>query len=105
MNESTTRPDCPVGPDESPTLVTWCDGCGAAGIRSDADLLDELCRYCGGDVKRRRFPSRMRPSGLSRAADGNNTQRHRTNPAARKGRVHDANALRAGLDAGVRRGG
>ena len=72
MNESTTRPDCPVGPDESPTLVTWCDGCGAAG--------------------------------LSRAADGN-TQRHRTNPAARKGRVHDANALRAGLDAGVRRGG
>ena len=33
MNESTTRPDCPVGPDESPTLVTWCDGCGAADIR------------------------------------------------------------------------
>ena len=58
MNESTTRPDCPVGPDERPTLVTWCDGCGAAGIRSAADLLDELCRYCGGDVKRRRFPSR-----------------------------------------------
>ena len=55
MNESTTRPDCPVGPDERPTLVTWCD---AAGIRSAADLLDELCRYCGGDVKRRRFPSR-----------------------------------------------
>ena len=58
MNESTTRPDCPVGPDESPTLVTWCDGCGAADIRSDADLLDELCHYCGGDVKRRQFPSR-----------------------------------------------
>ena len=58
MNESTPRPDCPAGPDESPTLVTWCDGCGAAGIRSDADRLDALCRSCGGDVKRRRFPSR-----------------------------------------------
>ena len=43
MNESTTRPDCPVGPDDSPTLVTWCDGCGAAGIRSDTDQLDALC--------------------------------------------------------------
>ena len=72
MNESTPRPDCPVGPDERPTLVTWCDGCGAAGIRSDADLLDELCRYCGGGSRHA-----MRPSGLSRAADGN-TQRHRT---------------------------
>ena len=84
MNESTTRPDCPVGPDESPTLVTWCDGCGAADIRSDADLLDGLCRYCGGDVKRRRFPSRHAAKRFYRALQ--TATRNGTEPTRRRER-------------------
>ena len=43
----------------SPTVVTWCDQCGKAGIRKRRDELDVECRYCGGDVRRRTLPSRL----------------------------------------------
>ena len=43
----------------SPTVVTWCDQCGKAGIRKRRDELDVECRYCGGDVRRRTLPSKL----------------------------------------------
>ena len=41
-----------------PATLTWCAQCGKAGLRKDGDPLDEACRYCGGDVMRKRFPTR-----------------------------------------------
>ena len=41
-----------------PTRITWCVGCGRAGERKPGDLLDEVCRYCGGDVRTKMFPVR-----------------------------------------------
>lgn len=40
-----------------PTTLTWCAQCGRAGLRREQDALDEACRYCGGEVMRKRFPT------------------------------------------------
>ena len=41
-----------------PTRMTWCEECGRAGLRyRESDPVDEACRYCGGAVKVRHYPT------------------------------------------------
>ena len=43
-----------------PTTITWCTICLRAGMRLDKDRLDKTCRYCGGLIAQRRYPTLRR---------------------------------------------
>ena len=41
-----------------PTRMTWCAECGRSGLRwKPTDPVEEECRYCGGEVRVRHFPT------------------------------------------------
>lgn len=66
-----------------PTTITWCSDCCRAGLRFDGDEVDEACRYCGGDVFRRKYATlgrarravaerqRLHPAQFSKQIDRN----------------------------------
>lgn len=38
--------------------MTWCEECGRSGLRyRETDPTEESCRYCGGEVKVRHYPT------------------------------------------------
>ena len=37
--------------------VSWCNWCGRVGLRSDDDMIDSMCRYCGDNVRAKRLSS------------------------------------------------
>ena len=48
-----------AGGNAIPALVTGCSDCRRLGLRANpSETVDQRCRYCGGRVWRRMFPSR-----------------------------------------------